>query len=616
MTLQNRLQSVRRVLGAANELAPHIVALQVAASVLAALRNVLGVLFLGTMVTLISTATDMAAAGKMVVLFVSGLLVLTIIQDLLATMVRTNSRLLNTNAQTRLAQHLLMVDYATYASGKFHEDYATVKAGLQYTGAFQQFIGDIINQLVILSTTVILTGFASLRAVGRIMTVHRTGGTTVSSLVYVALLLLLIILPLVTARIFAAKAGQSMDQFFAFNLDYNRRLDYYTENLFVRDAVNKLLRIFDPRAVFINKADSEITKGTDRDTELQVQAARYASIPFVVTNVVVGALYAVTALQALAGLVTAGEAVAAVGLIQLIIAALSELLGAWGNRAASLQVVNNYMAFMQQGVSSSADVRIEKQVAWGGDSSIIFEHVSFRYPGQNRDALHDINLTIRTGQHLAIIGPNGSGKSTFIKLLIGLLRPTAGTIYLDGTATTSFDETQYQQLFAVVAQQFQIFATSLNTNVQMAAAPDAAKMAAVLQQTHLQARFPDAEMNAKVDLTRDVDPHGTSLSGGEAQRVAIARALYRNAPILVLDEPTAALDPVAEAEVFAQFDAMSRQKTVLLVSHRMSATLMSQDIVIFAKGGIVDEGTHQDLYQRSALYRKMYDAQAQYYVQQ
>jgi ABC-type multidrug transport system fused ATPase/permease subunit len=141
-------------------------------------------------------------------------------------------------------------------------------------------------------------------------------------------------------------------------------------------------------------------------------------------------------------------------------------------------------------------------------------------------------------------------------------------------------------------------------------------MAAVLQQTHLQARFPDVEMNAKVDLTRDVDPHGTSLSGGEAQRVAIARALYRDAPILVLDEPTAALDPVAEAEVFAQFDAMSRQKTVLLVSHRMSATLMSQDIVIFAKGGIVDEGTHQDLYQRSALYRKMYDAQAQYYVQQ
>lgn len=272
---------------------------------------------------------------------------------------------------------------------------------------------------------------------------------------------------------------------------------------------------------------------------------------------------------------------------------------------------HRYIEFMRFPAAMEKGEKSVKQA----EHTIEFRHVSFKYPRSEKLVLRDINLTIKSGEHLSIVGLNGAGKTTFIKLLCRLYDVTEGEILVDGVNIKEYSEEEYRRLFAVVFQDFSLFAFSLRENIAFGEQADDAELERVLKLAGL---WEDAEklpQGLDTMLYKSFDENGTDLSGGQRQKTAIARALYRNAPVVILDEPTAALDPVAEYEIYRQFNTLVGGKTAVYISHRLSSCKFCDRIVVFADDTIKENGTHDELVSQSGgIYAQMFAEQAKYYV--
>ena len=245
-----------------------------------------------------------------------------------------------------------------------------------------------------------------------------------------------------------------------------------------------------------------------------------------------------------------------------------------------------------------------------------FRDVSFRYPDSEAWALRHVNLKFQVGSRLAVVGENGSGKSTFIKLLCRLYDPTEGEILLNGIDIRKYQYPDYIALFSVVFQDFHLLALPLGQNVAGRTQYDRERVAQCLTQAGVMDRVEKMDQGLDTYLYKDLEKKGVEVSGGEAQKIAIARALYKDAPFIILDEPTAALDPIAEAEVYSKFDQIAGDKTAVYISHRLSSCKFCDDIVVFDHGHIVQQGSHQQLVEADGVYAQLWQAQAQYYQKQ
>ncbi len=248
------------------------------------------------------------------------------------------------------------------------------------------------------------------------------------------------------------------------------------------------------------------------------------------------------------------------------------------------------------------------------DYEIEFRDVSFRYPGTETWVLRHVDMKFRIGDKLAIVGENGSGKTTFIKLLCRLYDPTEGRILLNGIDITRYRYEEYLSLFSVVFQDYRLFQFSLADNVAGAFDYDGEKVRKCLVQAGFGDRLAELEKGIHTILGRDYENDGIDLSGGEEQKVALARALYKDAPFVVLDEPTAALDPIAEAAVYENFQKTVEHKTAVFISHRLSSCRFCDDIIVFDRGRLVQRGCHDVLEAQEGKYRQLWNAQAQYYT--
>ena len=249
--------------------------------------------------------------------------------------------------------------------------------------------------------------------------------------------------------------------------------------------------------------------------------------------------------------------------------------------------------------------------------TVEFLDVSFRYPGSEQYALRHLSMTFKVGERLAVVGMNGSGKTTFIKLLCRLYDPTEGVILLNGIDIRKYRYDEYMDIFSVVFQDFKLFALPLGQNVATAQHYDVARAADCLQKAGFSDRLARMPKGLDTCLYKDLDEDGVTISGGEAQKIAIARALYKDAPFIVLDEPTAALDPVAEAEIYAKFNEIAGDKTAIYISHRLSACKFCDEIAVFDHGEVVQQGTHEELLgEPDGKYYELWNAQAQYYTEE
>lgn len=325
-----------------------------------------------------------------------------------------------------------------------------------------------------------------------------------------------------------------------------------------------------------------------------------------------GLVYVFVCLKAWAGAFGVGAVTQYVASITRLSGSLSSLLSTTGdmrNNAPFLALVFEFLdipAVMQKG---------EKPFPSGDTHTITFHDVSFRYPGAKTDALSHVNLTFVTGERMAVVGRNGSGKSTFIKLLSRLYDPTEGSITIDGVDIREIDYTTYLAAFAVVFQDFKLFSLPLGENVGAGKAYDRDRAKTDLERAGFGERLQKLEQGLDTYLYRDIRDDGTDLSGGEAQKVAIARALYKDAPFIILDEPTAALDPIAESKVYESFDEIVGCKTAVYISHRLSSCRFCRDILVFDEGKLVERGTHEALVTSGGKYAELWEAQAQYYRQ-
>lgn len=245
---------------------------------------------------------------------------------------------------------------------------------------------------------------------------------------------------------------------------------------------------------------------------------------------------------------------------------------------------------------------------------IEFDHVYFKYPGAEEYALKDFSLKIRIGEKMAVVGMNGSGKTTMIKLLCKLYEPTKGRILLNGVDIKKFDADEYRKLFSVVFQNFKLFSLELGENVSGSEKYDKEKVTDCLKKAGFV--IDKGKMSNGLDtcLYKNYDDSGVEISGGEAQKIAIARALYKEAPFILLDEPTASLDPLAENEIYSKFDSIVGTKTAIYISHRLSSCKFCNDIVVFNDGRLIQRGSHEELLKDvHGKYYEMWNAQAKYY---
>lgn len=246
---------------------------------------------------------------------------------------------------------------------------------------------------------------------------------------------------------------------------------------------------------------------------------------------------------------------------------------------------------------------------------IEFRNVSFRYDGAEQDTIHNLSLKIKSGEKLALVGPNGAGKTTLVKLLCGLYRPTSGEIFFNGIPLSDFKREDYYKLISPVFQEIRTAFFSLAETVsgKSMADTDMEKAESCIRQAGLGAKIDALPDGIHTKLNKKVNQNGTELSGGEAQKLMLARALYKDAPLLILDEPTAALDPIAESKIYTEFNVIAKNKTSLFISHRLASTSFCDRIILLENGNITEEGTHQALIAANGKYKELFDIQSCWY---
>lgn len=242
------------------------------------------------------------------------------------------------------------------------------------------------------------------------------------------------------------------------------------------------------------------------------------------------------------------------------------------------------------------------------------EEVSYRYPGAEQDIIHKLNLTVHPGEKLAIVGLNGAGKTTLVKLLCGLLDPSEGKVLLNGKDIREFNRRRYYDLFSAVFQEFSVLDVTVAEEIaQTIEGIDYDRIADCMEKAGLTAMIRELPNGLQTHVGREVYMDGVLFSGGQTQRLLLARALYKDGSILLLDEPTAALDPIAENDIYRKYSEMTRGRTALFISHRLASTRFCNRIIFMADGGIKEEGTHESLLARGGEYAKLYEVQSRYY---
>ena len=252
--------------------------------------------------------------------------------------------------------------------------------------------------------------------------------------------------------------------------------------------------------------------------------------------------------------------------------------------------------------------------AVNGTYELQLEHVTYRYPGAAEDTIHDLSLTLHRGEKVALVGLNGAGKTTLVKLLCGFLDPTQGTVRLNGVDIRKLNRRAYYKLFSAVFQEFSLLEATVAENVaQQVEGIDEEKVWQCLQNAGLSDAVRALPQGLQTHLGRSIYDDGTELSGGQTQRLMLSRALYRDGAVLVLDEPTAALDPITESEIYLKYSEMTQGKTSLFISHRLASTRFCDRIILLENGSIAEEGSHEALLQRGGSYAKLFSVQRRYY---
>lgn len=396
---------------------------------------------------------------------------------------------------------------------------------------------------------------------------------------------------------------------------YNRVFMFFGRELYMEPARAKDVRIYAQQGA-ADRALQALLRHDDADCRTYAQMAAYPALGRLAVGLSYVLSYGFVALKALFGAFGVGSVVQYVGALQQFGTGIQEMLFVLADNAVYCRHLESLYAFLDlPNRKYQGTLPVEKR-AFCQDGDMEYEielrNVSFRYPGSETWALRGVSARLCAGDKVAIVGPNGSGKTTLIKLLCRLYDPDEGEILLNGIDIRKYDYEEYLRLFSVVFQDFRLLAFPLGENVAASQDVDAQRARECLARAGLGRRLAAMPEGLETPLYKEAG--GVEVSGGEAQKIALARAVYRHAPFIVLDEPTAALDPVAEFEVYSRFDEIVGERTAVYISHRLASCRFCRAIWVFDGGRLVQQGAHEALLgEEEGLYARLWRAQAQYY---
>ena len=396
----------------------------------------------------------------------------------------------------------------------------------------------------------------------------------------------------------------------------NRVSNYILHSILSGSETGKDLRIFGQQELIEEGVLGQQQEALEKLKEIRKQGMTQSGIEATLTTVNCGLIYLYAAFKAYLGLITVGSVVKyASGIIQCINGIKNILFCATGWRQA-VDYGREYLEYLEFENSTKDG---SGHVSENEDQSILLEceHVSFRYPGTKEDAIHDLNLkmVLKPGDHIAIVGRNGSGKTTFIKLLCRLYNVTEGVIRVNGKDIRDYAYEEYVDIFSVVFQDYRMFSLELGENIAASEKVEEERVLDAMRKAGLGHRLENLPNGLDTYVGKEFEENGVNFSGGERQKLAIARAIYKDAPFVIMDEPTAALDPISECDVYESFDRLVGHKAAVYISHRLASCRFCDKILVFSEGGVVQNGSHEALVEQKGLYREMWNAQAQWYAE-
>lgn len=395
--------------------------------------------------------------------------------------------------------------------------------------------------------------------------------------------------------------------------EYSRldKIFYYFLNMFTDYNTGKEIRLYKEQNLIEHTAtDILLTDGEKLLKKVSLNSAKSSSFVAILGAIVGFGIYLFIGVKGLYGLFGIGSLVLYCGSFMQIINGIMKMAATFGKTEEMVPLVNYYFDIM----NTKDEMEYGDKVLDTTEFELEFKNVSFRYPDAENYSLKDINIKIKNGEHLAVVGRNGSGKTTFIKLMCRLYDVTDGEILINGINIKDYTKESIIQLYSVVFQDFRIFSLPLNDNVCAGKEHDKDKLYNCLEQANIKERTESLPNKDNTILYKDMDKAGVEISGGEAQKLALARALYKDSPVVILDEPTASLDPIAENEIYSRFNSFTQNKTAIYISHRLSSCVFCNRIAVFDKAELVETGTHNELLNNSGKYSELWNAQAQYYL--
>lgn len=408
------------------------------------------------------------------------------------------------------------------------------------------------------------------------------------------------------------------------NFNYKRRrskdrreMNYYSDVLVNKDIV-KEVRIFGLTDFFADKFKKvfgEYFKGL----RTLILSESLWQIALGIVSVIVNLFFCgIVALRVLSGEIMLGDYTLYTGAIMSIATCIATLISTSAGVYEGTLFIDNLMYFMNKSPGIVPTVTPGAKVKRDAPHTIEFKNVSFHYPGSERCVLQNINITFSPGQTTVLVGLNGAGKTTLIKLLTRLYDPTDGVILLDGRDIREYDLESLYGMFGIIFQDFGRYAVTVGENISfgdLSLTPSHDSLMVAARQSNADGFIEKLPQGIDTPLTRQFERTGSELSGGQWQKLAIARAFYSRSDILVLDEPTASLDPLAEQEIFNEFDRLRSGKMSIFVSHRLSSATTAGQIIVLEGGRVAEKGTHKELMEQKGKYYNLFSVQAKRYVE-
>ena len=514
--------------------------------------------------------------------------------------------------QVLVCQHAMELDYVTMQNPKTKEIIENTDSMARYNGGLDRIVScyaDLLHYMLSLIVACVLV-IQMTFSVGN----SQTGWLKIAT--HPVATLCFIVIVWVLATIFARKKATKIREMNNHIQDNHYKVEgqinYWLGKVLMNVNIGKTVRMNQMASTLMFHIQEWNVKARKLFEEMGLVSRKKLIVDGEVNGSFSIAAYVIVIFKVLANCITVGAFMKYTGALLQLNTATGKIGWTENEIARFGRDLKPFLDFMEkENTMKTGSIHVEKRL--DHEYQIEFCDVSFRYPGSTQDVLKNVNCKITMKHKMAVVGLNGAGKTTFIKLLCRLYDPTEGKIMLNGIDIRKYSYEEYQKIFSVVFQDFHIFPFPLGENIAVSELYDEERVKDCLRK----AGAFEMAMELTEGLSTNVDKRinkGVNLSGGQEQKVAIARALYKDAPFVILDEPTAALDPISEAEIYQRFDQMVEDKTSIYISHRMSSCRFCDEILVFEDGRIEERGTHEQLVQQKGLYSQMWNAQAQYYT--